>query len=70
MKPPIVGYALGHTWVVMLVVVAVSGSVVTMTLVGLAVYPFFHLGVKVWHASKSKQGASNSKRTGVRGWGQ
>ena len=48
------GYALGHTWVVMLVVVAVSGSVVTMTLVGLAVYPFFHLGVKFWHAWRGR----------------
>lgn len=53
-RPPIMGYALGHTWVVMLVVVAVSGSVVTMTLVGLAVYPFFHLGVKFWHAWRGR----------------
>ena len=53
-RPPIVGYALGHTWVVMLVVVAVSGSVVTMTLVGVAVYPFFHLGVKFWHAWRGR----------------
>ena len=65
MKPPIVGYALGHTWVVMLTVGFLSGSVVSMTLVGLAVYPFFHLGVKVWQVWRT-----GVRRTGVRGWGQ
>ena len=54
MKPPIVGYALGHTWVVVLTVGFLSGSVVSMTLVGLAVYPFFHLGVKVWQVWRGR----------------
>ena len=54
MKPPIVGYALGHTWVVVLTVGFLSGSVVLMTLVGLAVYPFFHLGVKVWQVWRGR----------------
>jgi len=48
MRPPVVGYALSHTWVVMITVGFVSGSAVTMLAVGVAVYPFFHLGVKVW----------------------
>jgi len=33
---------------VMITVGFVSGSAVTMLAVGVAVYPFFHLGVKVW----------------------
>lgn len=62
MNPPVVGPALGHTWVVMITVGFVSGSAVTMLAVGVAVYPFFHLGVKVWR--------TYVRRTGVRGWGQ
>jgi hypothetical protein len=53
-KPPIVGYALGHTWVVMLTVGFVSGSPLAMLGVGVSVYPFFHLGVKVWHAWRGR----------------
>lgn len=67
MSRPVVSVALGNTWVVMLGVALASGSGSATLTVGVCVYPFFHLGVKVWHASKSKQGASNSKRTGVRG---
>jgi hypothetical protein len=48
MRPPVVGYALGHTWVVMLSAGLATGSPVVMLLVGVGVYPFFHLGVKVW----------------------
>jgi hypothetical protein len=54
MSRPVVGYAFGHTWIVMLTVVTVSGSPVTMLLVGVAVYPFFHLGVKFWHAWRGR----------------
>lgn len=46
---PVVGPALCHTWVVVLTVGFLSGSVVTMTLVGLAVYPFMHLAMQVWN---------------------
>jgi hypothetical protein len=44
---PIVGRALLPTWVAMLVVGAVSGSVALMFGVGVAVYPFAHLTVKL-----------------------
>jgi hypothetical protein len=54
MKPPIVGYALPNTFVVMMFTAWWSGSVVTMTLAGVCVYPFFHLGVKVWHAWRGR----------------
>jgi hypothetical protein len=48
-KPPVVGPALGHTWVVMLTVGVASGSPLTMMLVGVGVYPFMHLAVQVWN---------------------
>ena len=53
-RPPIVGYALSHTWVVMLTVAVVSGSVGLVFVVGVCVYPFFHLGVKFWHAWRGR----------------
>jgi hypothetical protein len=65
MRPPVVGYALGHTWVVMLSAGLATGSPVVMLLVGVGVYPFFHLGVKVWQWWRT-----GVRRTGVRGWGQ
>jgi hypothetical protein len=54
MSRPVVGYALSHTWVVMITFGFVSGSAVTMLAVGVAVYPFFHLGVKFWHAWRGR----------------
>jgi hypothetical protein len=50
MKPPVVGPALGHTWVVMLTVGFVSGSALTMMFVGAATYPFMHLAMQVWNS--------------------
>jgi hypothetical protein len=32
----------------------VSGSAVTMLAVGVAVYPFFHLGVKMWQVWRER----------------
>ena len=68
MGKPIVGRAVLPTWVAMMVVGAVSGSVPLMFGVGVAVYPFAHLAVKAWNACRSKRGANCCKRTGVRGW--
>ena len=68
MGKPFVGRAVLPTWVAMMVVGAVSGSVLLTFGVGVAVYPFCHLAVKTWGACKSKQGANCCKRTGVRGW--
>jgi len=44
---PIVGRAVLPTWVAMMVVGAVSGSVPLMFGVGVAVYPFAHLAIKL-----------------------
>ena len=64
---PIIGRALPTVCVVVIPILAVSGSLVAGFGVAVAVYPFVHLWFR-WVAYRSKQSANFCKRTGVRGW--
>lgn len=56
MNRPVVGHALPLTWVVMMTVAFATGSVAMTFIVGLGVYPFFHLAVQGWQSSRRKWG--------------
>jgi len=56
MNPPVVGHALTFTWLVMLAVLVRTGVAPFALAVGVCVYPFFHLAVQGWHATRRKWG--------------
>jgi hypothetical protein len=56
MNPPVLGHALPLTWVVMMTVGFATSSVAMTFIVGLGVYPFFHLAVQIWQSSRRKWG--------------